>query len=86
MQNFEDLSKESLIDILYALRESLILDDPEADEDEISDGVWDAKQLLGHFNPRPPEVNYLDEFLKDSLGEDAHLFTSDGKNRENKPD
>jgi hypothetical protein len=80
LQKFEDLSKEALIDLLFNLQELLITEDF-ADKDETDEGVHAAIQLLQQYEPRL-EVNYLDEFLKDSLGEDAKFFTSDGKNRE----
>ena len=42
------------------------------------------RKILGQHNPfinSSVDANPLDEFLRDELGEDAHLFTSDGKNR-----
>lgn len=74
---FEDLKRESLINLLYGLRE--LLDENEDDDDDASDSIYEAQELLKQYEPRPLEVNALDEFLKDSLGKDAYLFTSDGK-------
>jgi hypothetical protein len=84
--NFEDLKRESMIDLLYGLRELLVYpceDSCDALTEKLSK-VGKAIELLNQYQPRLPEVNYLDEFLKDTLGEDAYLFTSDGKNNEDK--
>lgn len=77
---FEDLERESLIDLLYGLRELLVFDEDNSDDDEEADCIYEAQRLLKQYQSRS-EVNCLDEFLKDTLGKDAYLFTSDGKNK-----
>lgn len=74
---FEDLKRESLIALLYGLRDLLVFEDDEDDEDDDdeSDSIYEAQELLKQYEPRLPEVNYLNEFLKDVLGEeDAQVF------------
>jgi hypothetical protein len=77
---FKHLKVDSMINLLFGLRELLVT--PCEDIGEKLTKVSQAIELLEQYEPRPPQINYLDEFLKDILGEDAYLFTSDKKNKE----
>lgn len=72
---FEDLKRESMIDLLYGLQELMCQSEDLTDK---LPKLGQAIQLLDQYNPRSPKVNELDEFLKDTFGENAYLFTSQG--------
>lgn len=49
---FEDLERESLINLLYGLRELLVFEDDEDDDDEASDCIYEAQEVLKQYQPR----------------------------------